>query len=223
MEKSDEVRRLQEGRGVCSADACALHIDSLCFEWEKSNQWSNSTHLEEVGVSLFHQDRRLFICKKHKGEGLHWSLHSLPGSLPWLLIIHTSTTSDFRPLQKWSHFSRFLNMDVSLFPKIRIKRSRKILEEAAVMDSRFKLKVDNDDAIWDRLRSAAVAEMLRGAEQVSEWQSVPHFHCDASCLYTLLLWTGLAQCFYSSYQCQKTRKRKVVRAWMKRTAKRKTM
>lgn len=34
------------------------------------------------------------------------------------------------------------------------------------MDPRFKLKMDNDYAILDRLRSAAVAEMFTGAEEV---------------------------------------------------------
>lgn len=51
------------------------------------------------------------------------------------------------------------------------------------MDPRFKLKMDNDDAIWDRLRTSAVAEMLTGAEEVFESQSVVQYHCDAYILW----------------------------------------
>ncbi|KAK0137905.1 Zinc finger BED domain-containing protein 1 [Merluccius polli] len=34
------------------------------------------------------------------------------------------------------------------------------------MDPRFKLKMDNDDAIWDRLKTTAFVETLTGAEEV---------------------------------------------------------
>ena len=34
------------------------------------------------------------------------------------------------------------------------------------MDPRFKLKMDNGDAIWDRLKTTAVVETLTGAEEV---------------------------------------------------------
>ncbi|XP_076578657.1 uncharacterized protein LOC143315088 [Chaetodon auriga] len=46
------------------------------------------------------------------------------------------------------------------------KEIQNFLEEATVMDPRFKLKMDNNDAIWDRLRSAAVAELLTEAEEL---------------------------------------------------------
>lgn len=48
-----------------------------------------------------------------------------------------------------------------------------------MMDPRFKLKIDSD-AIWDRLRSAAiVAATPRETEKVFDSQFVAHFCCDA--------------------------------------------
>ena len=43
--------------------------------------------------------------------------------------------------------------------------------------------MDNADAIWDRLGTSAVAEMLTGANEVFESQSVVHFNCDAYVLW----------------------------------------
>ncbi|CAM4493087.1 unnamed protein product [Leuciscus chuanchicus] len=48
------------------------------------------------------------------------------------------------------------NMDVAM-KKMQIENVQNFLEEATVMDPRFKLKIDSD-AIWDRLRSAAIVE-----------------------------------------------------------------
>lgn len=54
------------------------------------------------------------------------------------------------------------------------------LEEATVMDPRFKLKMENDDAIWERLKTTAVTEvLLTRTEEVFESRYVVQFHCDA--------------------------------------------
>ena len=66
-----------------------------------------------------------------------------------------------------------------LLSEIKDEEIQTFLGEATVMDPRFKLKMDNTDAIWDRLRTSAVAEMLTGEDEAFESQSVVQFHCDA--------------------------------------------
>lgn len=60
-----------------------------------------------------------------------------------------------------------------MLSKIKGEEIQTFLEEATVMDPRFKLKMGNDDAIWDRLKTATIAaHSLTTAEEVFESLSV---------------------------------------------------
>ena len=90
------------------------------------------------------------------------------------------------------------------------------------MDPRFKLKMDNTDAIWDRLRTSAVAEMLTGVDDVFESQPVLQFHWDA--MYSGSMNVTHIVCLYLRYQCQRTdRARCSMRMWRKKTTRREAM
>ena len=77
----------------------------------------------------------------------------------------------FQTLAKVVTVFQVFEHDCFFVSKIKDKEIQNFLEEATVMDPKFKLKMD--DGIWDRPSSAA------GAEEVVESQSVPHLHCDA--------------------------------------------